>query len=220
MCYRVAVRHRAENGGSWPSMTAGHGFDARCGGGERPLTRQHQPRCQNGAVTLRNGAKRMHLAPVLAARHARVAILALIVAVLGFATPAAAGGLVNSTLFGGVAIEGTDPVAYFTEGRAVAGSSDFEHEWMGATWRFASAENRDRFAAAPERYAPQYGGYCAWAVSQGYTAKIDPEAWAIVDGRLYLNYSKSVQKQWSEDVPGNIAKGDANWPRIRAELAG
>ena len=91
---------------------------------------------------------------------------------------------------------------------------------MGATWYFACAENRDRFAADPERYAPQYGGYCAWAVAHGYTAKIDPEAWKIVDGKLYLNYSKDVQADWAEDIPGNISKGDANWPKIHADLAG
>ena len=134
--------------------------------------------------------------------------------------PAGADGVVNSSFLGGVAIEGTDPVAYFTDGKPVEGSSEFEHEWMGATWRFASAEHRDRFAAEPEKYAPQYGGYCAWAVAQGYTAKIDPEAWKVVDGKLYLNYSKDVQAQWQSDVPGNIAKGDANWPAIKADLDG
>ena len=147
-------------------------------------------------------------------------MLLLVLATSGLATPVAADGVVNSSFLGGVAIEGTDPVAYFDQGRPVEGSSDFEHEWMGATWRFVSAENRDRFAADPEKYAPQYGGYCAWAVSQGYTAKIDPEAWSIVDDKLYLNYSKDVQKQWSADVPGNITKGDANWPTIRADLEG
>jgi YHS domain-containing protein len=147
-------------------------------------------------------------------------MLLLVLTASGLAIPAAADGVVNSSFLGGVAIEGTDPVAYFDQGRPVEGSSDFEHEWMGATWRFVSAENRDRFAADPEKYAPQYGGYCAWAVSQGYTAKIDPEAWSIVDDKLYLNYSKDVQKQWSADVPGNIAKGDANWPTIRADLEG
>ena len=116
--------------------------------------------------------------------------------------------------FSGVAIHGTDPVAYFKQGQPVEGSSDFEHDWNGATWRFASAENREAFAADPEAYAPQYGGYCAWAVSQGYTAKIDPEAWRIVDGKLYLNYNKSVQARWAEDIPGNIGKADANWPGV------
>jgi YHS domain-containing protein len=139
---------------------------------------------------------------------------------LGFALPAAAGGVVNASSFTGTAIDGYDPVAYFNEGRPVEGKSEFAHGWMGATWYFASADNRDLFAADPDQYAPQYGGYCAWAVSQGYTAKIDPEAWKIVDDKLYLNYSKEVQAQWSQDIPGNIAKGDANWPKIRADLAG
>jgi YHS domain-containing protein len=127
--------------------------------------------------------------------------------------------VVNASIWTGSAIEGYDPVAYFKEGRPVEGDSDYSYEWMGATWYFASAEHRDLFAADPERYAPQYGGYCAWAVSQGYTAKIDPQAWAVVDDRLYLNYSQDVQKRWQEDVPGNIAKADANWPGIRADLA-
>jgi hypothetical protein len=118
---------------------------------------------------------------------------------------------------GGVAIEGYDPVAYFEQGEPVEGSADHAFEWQGATWRFASAAHRDRFAAEPDTYAPQYGGYCAFAVAKGSTASIDPEAWRIVDGKLYLNYSKKVQKQWEEDVPGNIAKADANWPKILAE---
>jgi YHS domain-containing protein len=133
--------------------------------------------------------------------------------------PVSAEGVVNASSWTGTAIEGYDPVAYFEEGRPVEGDSDYAHEWMGATWYFASAENRDLFAADPEKYAPQYGGYCAWAVSQGYTAKIDPLAWAVVDDKLYLNYSLDVQKQWQQDVPGNITKADANWPDIRAELA-
>jgi YHS domain-containing protein len=134
--------------------------------------------------------------------------------------PAGADGIVNSSFLGDVAIEGTDPVAYFAEGKPVEGSSEFEHEWMGATWRFASAEHRDQFAAEPEKYAPQYGGYCAWAVAQGYTAKIDPAALTIVDGKLYLNYSPAVQSQWQSDVPGNVAKADANWPAIKEGLDG
>jgi YHS domain-containing protein len=153
----------------------------------------------------------------------RLAALLAVVLLAGVALgPRAvhAGGIVNSSLLGGVAIEGTDPVAYFEEGKPVEGSSEFEHEWLGATWRFASAENRDAFAADPEKYAPQYGGYCAWAVSQGYTAKIDPAAWKIVDGKLYLNYSPEVQTEWSGDIPGNITKADGNWPKIKADLDG
>lgn len=116
------------------------------------------------------------------------------------------------------AIAGADPVAYFTEGRAVIGEKDIAHDWMGVTWHFASAANKAAFAQAPEKYAPQYGGFCAWAVSQGYTAEIDPEAWKIVDGKLYLNYDKSIQSRWSLDRSGNIAKADGNWPGIREKL--
>lgn len=114
----------------------------------------------------------------------------------------------------GIAIRGADPVAYFTDDAYVAGSSEFTHDWNGATWQFASAENRDRFAANPDAYAPQYGGFCAWAVSQGYTAEIDPEAWNIVDGQLYLNFNRSIQNRWSRDIPGNIAQADQNWPGV------
>ena len=139
-------------------------------------------------------------------------------AVLGLAAVAgpawAAKDPIYTSTFSSLAIRGTDPVAYFKEGRPVEGSSDFEHEWMGATWRFASAENLAAFQADPEAYAPQYGGYCAWAVSKGYTASTVPEAWKIVDGKLYLNYSKSVQTQWAGDIPGNIQRADANWPNV------
>jgi hypothetical protein len=112
------------------------------------------------------------------------------------------------------AIRGYDPVSYFTEGRPVKGSDQFTHRWKDATWRFSSAENRSRFAAAPEKYAPQYGGYCAWAVANNYTASIDPQAWRVVDGKLYLNYSLGVQRDWAKDIPGNIRKADANWPAV------
>lgn len=115
----------------------------------------------------------------------------------------------------GLAIKGYDPVAYFTDGRPVEGDSDFEFEWRDATWRFASAAHRDLFAADPEKYAPQYGGYCAWAVSQNKKASIDPDAWRIVDGKLYLNYSLKVQRTWETDIPGFIQKADANWPELR-----
>jgi YHS domain-containing protein len=133
--------------------------------------------------------------------------------------PVSAEGVVNASSWTGTAIEGYDPVAYFEEGKPVEGDSDYTHDWMGATWYFATAANRDLFAADPEKYAPQYGGYCAWAVANGYTAKIDPQAWAVVDDKLYLNYSLDVQKQWQQDVPGNISKADGNWPGIRTELA-
>jgi YHS domain-containing protein len=114
----------------------------------------------------------------------------------------------------GLAVRGTDVVAYFTEGRPVTGQAAFAHDWNGATWRFASAANRDLFAADPARYAPAYGGFCAYAVSEGYTAPIDPAAWRIVEGRLYLNYDRAIQRSWERDIPGRIARADANWPRL------
>jgi hypothetical protein len=119
-----------------------------------------------------------------------------------------------NTTWTGVAIKGYDAVAYFTDAKPVEGDERFEFEWNGATWRFVSAANRDRFAAEPARFAPRFGGYCAWAVSRGYTAGIDPAAWKVVDGKLYLNYSLKVQKEWEADIPGNIAKAEANWPGI------
>lgn len=115
---------------------------------------------------------------------------------------------------GGLGVKGYDVVAYFDLGRPVQGQGAFEHVHDGVTYRFASKAHRDRFAADPARYLPQFGGFCAWAVSRNYTADIDPTAWRIVDGKLYLNYSRSVQARWATDVRGNIAKGDANWPAL------
>jgi hypothetical protein len=115
---------------------------------------------------------------------------------------------------GGAAINGFDPVAYFTDGKPVIGNEDITHVWNGAVFRFASEANRDTFAADPATYAPQYGGYCAYAVAQGYTASTDPEAWTVHDGKLYLNFSTGVRRRWLGDVPGNIAKADANWPGV------
>ena len=116
--------------------------------------------------------------------------------------------------FSDLAVGGYDPVAYFTEGQPLEGSGDFELEWNGATWRFASQANLEAFKAEPEAYAPQYGGYCAWAVAQGYTASTVPEAWHITDGKLYLNYSLGVRDTWRQDIPGHIAKADGNWPKV------
>jgi YHS domain-containing protein len=131
------------------------------------------------------------------------------------APPALAISPVNKTLLGGKAIKGYDPVAYFANGKPVKGDKQFSFEWNGATWLFASAEHRETFRADPEKYAPQFGGYCAWAVSQGYTADIDPDAWKIVNDRLYLNYDKSVQAKWEKDMEPLIRKGEENWPGIR-----
>ncbi len=114
----------------------------------------------------------------------------------------------------GIAVDGSDVVAYFAGNGPVQGSPAFSHDYMGATWHFSSAANRDAFAADPAAYAPQYGGYCAYAVSQGYTAPTVPEAWSIVDGKLYLNFSTGVRRRWARDIPGHIAAADANWPAV------
>lgn len=114
----------------------------------------------------------------------------------------------------GLVLQGYDVVAYAADGAPVRGRHEFEYRWQNVVWRFATAAHRDEFARAPEHYAPQFGGYCAWAVSRGYTADIDPHAWRIVDGKLYLNYSKRVQRMWEHNVQDNIAKGRANWPGV------
>ncbi len=113
-----------------------------------------------------------------------------------------------------LAIRGYDPVAYHEKGGPVEGSTKYELKWKDALWRFASAEHRDLFKANPEKFAPRYGGYCAWAVSQGYTASTDPLAWTIVESKLYLNFNTSVKSKWEKDIPGNIKKADANWPGV------
>ncbi len=114
-----------------------------------------------------------------------------------------------------VTLKGYDAVAYFTASKPVKGNKKFEYEWMGAKWRFSSAENRALFESDPEKYAPQYGGYCAYAVSQGITADIDPSAWKIVDGKLYLNLSPGVARIWERDIPGYIVKANKNWPTLK-----
>jgi YHS domain-containing protein len=114
----------------------------------------------------------------------------------------------------GFAIRGYDPVAYFTDGKPVRGKKEFEFEYNGARWLFASAANQQAFSAEPEKYLPQYGGYCAYGMSHGYAAPIEPDAWSIVDGKLYLNYNLDVRKEWNKDIPGYISKADVNWPKI------
>jgi YHS domain-containing protein len=140
---------------------------------------------------------------------------AVVLAPLAATTPAFADKAQIWTNFGSnVAIRGYDPVAYFTAGRPTEGSATFKTTYRGAEFRFANAANRAAFIANPARYAPQFGGYCAWAVSQGYTAGIDPNAWAIVDGKLYLNYNQSVQSRWQSDRANNIAAANRNWPSV------
>ena len=120
----------------------------------------------------------------------------------------------------GVALYGYDAVAYFSEHTPVKGDTRFAFTWSGATWLFSTPANRDRFAASPDSYAPQFGGYCSWAVSRNYTADTDPEAFDIVNGKLYLNYSNAVQLRWKLDRAGNIRKAEQNWPRLAAPAKG
>jgi YHS domain-containing protein len=110
-----------------------------------------------------------------------------------------------------VAIKGYDTVAYFTAGKALKGNESFTFQWHDMTWYFLTKENRDLFATSPEKYAPQYDGYCAWAMTEARKALTDPEVWTIVNGKLYLNCSRTAYEKWSRDIPGNIKKADTNW---------
>ena len=114
----------------------------------------------------------------------------------------------------GLAIKGYDPVSYFTTGKPNPGLAQYSTTYKGATYRFVSAANRDQFIAAPVRFVPQYGGYCAYAISLNKIADIDPDEWAIVNNKLYLNNGFLAQTLWSFDKSGNIVKGDQNWPRV------
>ena len=123
------------------------------------------------------------------------------------------GAKINKTS-AGLAIKGYDPVAYFEDGKPTKGNPAYSFQWNGATWQFSSAAHREAFAKNPNRYAPQYGGFCAYGVSEGHTAPIDPEAWSIIDGKLYLNYDKQVREDWKKDTEGRIHKADQNWPKL------
>jgi len=114
----------------------------------------------------------------------------------------------------GLALEGYDAVAYFTDGIPTRGNSAHQIEWQGIQWRFSKPENAVAFAANPDRYAPQYGGYCAFAVSRGTTASGDPHQWAVVDGKLYVNNNAFAMHLWEQDRTENISAADVNWPLL------
>ncbi len=129
--------------------------------------------------------------------------------------PASAGSSpVYTGTFSNTAIQGNDPVAYFTEGKPVEGKKQFSTDYNGAEFRFASAENLATFMDDPEKYAPQYGGYCAWAIADGKLAKGNANNWKIVDGKLYLNYNDNIQEKWNADIDGFIARGNEQWPTV------
>ena len=124
---------------------------------------------------------------------------------------------IYTSFFSNAAIKGYDTVAYFTENKAVKGSKDFVTEYKGATWHFSSQENLDLFLSEPEKYEPQYGGYCAYAVAQNTTASIKPELFTIVDDKLYLNYNAKINDQWQSNKEEFIQQADANWPALLAK---
>lgn len=148
-------------------------------------------------------------------------IIALIIAGPAVSIPALLAPLdaraeVFAGIIPGVAAGGHDVVAYFTQGRPTPGQPQIAWDWNGATWRFASAANREAFMADPARYAPAYGGHCAWAAAQGYKAKGDPANWRIVEGRLFLNYDASIQARWERDIPRFVTEADRRWPGLRS----
>ncbi len=122
------------------------------------------------------------------------------------------GGLFGGGKETGIAIRGYDPVAYFTDNKPVAGKEEFVTEWMGAKWKFASQDHLDKFKAEPAKYAPQYGGYCAYGIAKDHVVKIEPDQWTVVDGKLYLNYDADVQKSWKADQASYIKQADAKFP--------
>jgi YHS domain-containing protein len=121
---------------------------------------------------------------------------------------------VHVGLLSSVAVGGYDPVAYFVSGQPTRGEAQFQATHRGVQYRFANAENLARFRTSPEAYLPQYGGYCAWAVSHGATAGGNPQNWRIVGGRLYLFSSATLQRRWAMDIPNLVRLGDANWPGV------
>lgn len=118
----------------------------------------------------------------------------------------------NSSAIDKTAVKGYDVVAYFADGKPTLGKSEFVSTHRDQQYQFASAAHRDKFVANPEKYAPQYGGYCAFGAARGYKAVIDPTAFTIVDGKLYLNYNARVQSMWEKDIPGFIKLADEKWP--------
>jgi YHS domain-containing protein len=140
---------------------------------------------------------------------------------LAGAGSAFAGDSVNTGYFGGVAIMGYDTVAYFTDGKAVKGSEKYSYEWLGTPWHFASKEHQDMFMSEPTKYAPQYGGYCAGEVAsnESVTVNVDPEAFKIIDGKLYLIYDEGNAAAFADNADDLVPKGDAKWPVVEAKLA-
>ena len=142
---------------------------------------------------------------------ARFRNFAVVLAIAAFTANAWAGEFYEKE---GAAIKGHDPVAYFKDGKPIKGSPEHKAAYKGSVFHFSSNANRDAFAADPAKYAPQYNGFCAFGAAGGYKAAVDPAAFTVVNDKLYLNYNKAIQKQWSADIPGFVAKADKSWPAV------
>lgn len=139
----------------------------------------------------------------------------LLAAVLFVSAGASAAPIDQNADANDVALHGHDPVSYFKAGAPARGKADMTVVHEGVIYRFASAANRDAFRQDPERYAPQFGGFCAMGTAMGLKLDVDPQAWRVVDGKLYLNLNKDVQKKWLSDVPGHLSQANAKWPEIK-----
>ena len=152
-------------------------------------------------------------------KYLYIAIVAIAVLVVAFATvkkvsPVGWGFWGTTNTSAGVALKGHDPVAYFRDSAATKGSPELTHEWADATWHFASAENRDAFAEDPQKFAPQFGGFCSFAVGKGFTADTDPDAWHIENEKLYVFADKNVRDEWVEGLgTGTLETSESNWAK-------
>ena len=148
-----------------------------------------------------------------------IGLIVVIVAIGGFAvvkkvSPVSWGWWGDVNTSSGIALKGYDAVAYFEAGQVTIGDSQFSYDWNGATWQFSSADNRDLFEQNPESYAPQFGGFCSFAVSKGVTADISPNAWHIDDGSLYLFADENVRNDWVDGIDeGSIEASSENWSK-------
>jgi YHS domain-containing protein len=155
----------------------------------------------------------------------RIALATLALLFISASQPLIAAERINTLekkgLFGykpnGIAIRGYDTVAYFTVGKPLEGKDEFTTQWSGATWKFANQEHLDLFTASPEKYAPQYGGYCAYGVAVESLVKIEPDLWHIIDDKLYLNFNQKFDNAWREDISGYIAKADSLFEKLISE---
>lgn len=145
----------------------------------------------------------------------RTAMTALAATLTMIAATATLAGVSTGTDDNDVILAGHDAVAYFTESKPVLGSPEYTAEYDGAIYRFASAANRDAFRADPARYAPVYGGYCAYGMTFGKKFQVDGQAFQVVNDRLYVNKDLKVYQTWRKDIPGNIVKADAQWPEVK-----